>query len=595
MVDASNAFNSLNRQTALQNTRRLCPSLATMLINTYREPTDLFVDGDVLSSKEGTTQGDPLAMPMYAIATAPLIQKLNADVTQIWYADDASGVGRLPCLRRWWDQMNSLGPGFGYFANAVKTWLITKEEHLAKAKDTFAGTNVQITTDGKPHLGAPIGSLDFRKHFVDQKVQEWCNEVRVLSSIAHSKPQAAYAAFTHGMISKWTFLLRTVPDIQQNLQPLENMIRSTFIPAVTGRSPPNDSKRTLFALPTRLGGIGLADPSIQATFDFNASVSITESLTDAISSRSSAYSYEIIANQLKAKSEARLSNRSRSEEAADALKETLTGSLRRAMSLAQEKGSSSWLSALPIKEYGFSLHKGAFFDALALRYDWHPARTPSHCDCGANFSIEHSLSCPKGGFPTIRHNEIRDLTASLMTEVCNDVQLEPDLQPLTGEQLTYTTANVEDGARLDIAANGFWGGRYERTFIDVRIFNPHAPSNRNSDLATCYRKHERSKKRAYEQRVREVEHASFTPLVLSASGGMARGATNFYKNLASKLAMKWNQSYSTTISWLRCRLTFSLLQSSIQCIRGSRSSQGHACKTLPQINLVTSVSHLSHD
>ena len=160
--------------------------------------------------------------------------------------------------------------------------------------------------------------------------------------------------------------------------------------------------------------------------------------------------------------------------------------------------------------------------ALALRYDWHPARTPSHCDCGANFSIEHSLSCPKGGFPTIRHNEIRDLTASLMTEVCNDVQLEPDLQPLTGEQLTYTTANVEDGARLDIAANGFWGGRYERTFIDVRIFNPHAPSNRNSDLATCYRKHERSKKRAYEQRVREVEHASFTPLVLSASGVMGK-------------------------------------------------------------------------
>ena len=98
-----------------------------------------------------------------------------------------------------------------------------------------------------------------------------------------------------------------------------------------------------------------------------------------------------------------------------------------------------------------------------------------------------------------------------MTEVCNDVQFEPDLQPLTGEQLTYTTANVEDGARLDIAANGFLGGRYERTFTDVCIFNPHAPSNRNSDLATCYRKRERSKKRAYEQRVRKVEHASFTP------------------------------------------------------------------------------------
>ena len=265
------------------------------------------------------------------------------------------------------------------------------------------------------------------------------------------------------------------------------------------------------------------------------------------------------------------------------------------MSLTQEKGSSSWLSALPIEEYSFFLHKGAFLDALALIHDWHTAQTPSQCACGANFSIEHALSCPKGGFPSIRHNEIRDLTASLMTEVCNDVQLEPDLHPLTEEQLTYTTANVEDGARLDTATNGFWGGRYERTFTDVRIFNPHTPSNRNSDLATCYQKHERSKKRAYEQRVREVEHASFTPLVLSASGGMAREATNFYKNLASKLATKWNQPYSTTISWLHSCLTFLLLQSAIQCIRGSRSSQGHACKVLPQIDLVTSVSHLSND
>ena len=340
-----------------------------MLINTYREPTDLFVDGDMLSSREGTTQGDPLAMPMYAIATAPLIQKLNADVTQIWYADDASGVGRLPCLRSWWDQINSLGPGFGYFANAVKTWLITKEEHLAEAKETFAGTNVQITTDGKPHLGAPIGSPDFRKQFVDQKVQEWCNEVRVLASIAHSKPHAAYTSFTHGMTSK---CLGPSPTFNRTY----NLSRTQFVPlSLTGTSPPNDSERTLLALPTKFGGLGLVDPSIQAIFDFNTSVSITESLTNAISSRSPAYSYEIIAKQLKAKSEARLSNRFRSEDAADALKETLTDSQRRAMSLAQEKASSSWLSALPIKEYGFSLHKDAFFDALALRYDWHPARS----------------------------------------------------------------------------------------------------------------------------------------------------------------------------------------------------------------------------
>ena len=250
------------------------------------------------------------------------------------------------------------------------------------------------------------------------------------------------------------------------------------------------------------------------------------------------------------------------------------------MDLAQEKGASSWLTSLPIAEFGFTLHKGGFHDALALRYNWQPLQAPSSCECGAKFSVEHALSCPKGGFPSIRHNEIRDLTANLLTEVCSDVCIEPELQPITGEVLTGATSNVQDGARLDIAVNGFWGGQSERTFMDVRIFNPHAPSNQQS-LASCYRKQEAVKKRAYEQRVREIEHASFTPLVLSATGGMANQATVFYKRLASCLASKWDQPYSSTMSWLRCQLTFSLLRSAIQGIRGARSSCGHAIKAPP--------------
>ena len=67
-------------------------------------------------------------------------------------------------------------------------------------------------------------------------------------------------------------------------------------------------------------------------------------------------------------------------------------------------------------------------------------------------------------------------------------------------------------------------------------------SNKNQTPSACYRKHEREKKRAYDQR-REVEHSSFTPLVFSATGGMGREATCFYKRLASMLAHKWDQPY----------------------------------------------------
>ena len=74
-------------------------------------------------------------------------------------------------------------------------------------------------------------------------------------------------------------------------------------------------------------------------------------------------------------------------------------------------------------------------------------------------------------------NEIRDLTAQLLSETCPNVSIEPDLQPLTGETLTYLTSNTEDGARLDVRAEGFWGDRQQSAFFDVRVFNPLAQSN----------------------------------------------------------------------------------------------------------------------
>ena len=90
--------------------------------------------------------------------------------------------------------------------------------------------------------------------------------------------------------------------------------------------------------------------------------------------------------------------------------------------------------------------------------------------------------------------------------------------------------------------NGFWGGRSERFYDDVRVFNPYAPSNVSS-LSASYKRHETIKRRAYGQRIREVEHGSFTLIVLSATGGMAQEATMFYKHLASLLATKWNNDY----------------------------------------------------
>ena len=199
-------------------------------------------------------------------------------------------------------------------------------------------------------------------------------------------------------------------------------------------------------------------------------------------------------------------------------------------------------------------------------------RTPMFCACGATFAVDHALSCPKGGFPIARHNEICDITADLLTQVCQNVRIEPQLQPLTGEVLDGASSNTSGGARLDIAVNELWRSRFERAFLDVRVFNSFAPSNKNTSISYRYQKHKLEKRRVYDQCILEVEHLTFTPLVFSASGGMAKLSSIFYKRLVTLLADKWEHSYTSNICWLCCRISFCLLHSAIRCIRGARSS-----------------------
>ena len=90
------------------------------------------------------TQGDPLEMAMYTIGILPLIHRLDQQVKQVWYANDASAGGSLHHLHSWWNQLLRCGPEYGYFANAAKTWLIVKQEHLPLATELFADSGVQI-------------------------------------------------------------------------------------------------------------------------------------------------------------------------------------------------------------------------------------------------------------------------------------------------------------------------------------------------------------------------------------------------------------------------------------------------------------------
>ena len=175
----------------------------------------------------------------------------------------------------------------------------------------------------------------------------------------------------------------------------------------------------------------------------------------------------------------------------------------------------------------------------------------------------------EGGYVHLRHNQVRDLEAKLLSEVCHDVVTEPVLLLLSGEQFRLASANRADSARLDVSARGVWRPM-DKVFLDVRIFHPTASSNGDSN--NPFEKHEGEKKRSYNDRVIEVEKATFVPLVFSTTGAMGKEATTYHKQLATLLSQKRNISYSDAMAYVRCRLRFCILKTTLVALRGYRGS-----------------------
>ncbi len=605
LIDASNAFNSVKRETTLHNISILCPAFFIFLVNTYRKPIRLFIPlwKEEIPSLEGTTQGDPAAMGMYAISVVPIIAKakaLNHGLVQAWYADDGTGVGKLEQLLQWWELIANKGPMYGYYANAKKTILIVKKQHEEKARKLFENTGITIETEGSRHLGAALGTNGFVETYVQQKVQKWVKEIATLSEFALTEPQAAYSAFVFGIKSKWNFLQRTIPNCGPLFQPLEDSLRDCFLTNLTGQQL-SPLEREVLSLPARNGGLGIHNPVETAENNYNDSKMITNHISELILKQEWDSPNEEKTKEEKGKVVSR--KRAREKKQLESLKEKIAQKekginsnhseplLSKAMDLANQKGASSWLTALPLQENNFSLNKEEFRDALSLRYGWRPKQLPLKCACGANNSVSHCLDCKLGGYITMRHNETRNLFASFLRKAgCHGVAIEQQLLPVEGELDNYPGAEKGDESRMDVTALGLWGA-WQRAFLDIRVFDPYAPSYAKKSLNALITQHEKEKKRKYGARIREIEKGSFTPLVFTVTGGCGKECDIVLKRLATMIAEKSGNTHSSIMNLMRTQISFTLLRSCIVCLRGwRRPKRAENTETDPEI--VCSQAHI---
>ena len=207
---------------------------------------------------------------------------------------------------------------------------------------------------------------------------------------------------------------------------------------------------------------------------------------------------------------------------------------------------------------------------MAIRYRKPLLEVPPNCDgCSAPFDLSHALSCRKGGLVTQRHNEVRDAFGDLSSLAYGQVVREPVVREAN---------HSSDSPALvaDLSVNGVWVPQSEVLF-DVRIIDTDARSYLNRSPLDVLSAAEEEKKRKYHQACIE-RRAQFTPLCITVDGMLGKEASIFVRRLAERLSVKWDSNYCNMLCWIRTRLTFTILQATIFCLRGSRTkwhSMGH--------------------
>ncbi|XP_068703853.1 uncharacterized protein, partial [Montipora foliosa] len=377
-------------------------------------------------------------MAWYSVNTSMMIYYLRArcpGVKQAWLADDSAGGGVITSLYDWYKLLSQEGEKFGYLVNGSKSWLIVKSEEAAAEAARVFGDEVNITIEGQRHLGAVIGSQEYKDMYCKEKVRAWKGELETLSEIAKNQPHAAYIAFTKGFKSKFTYFLRTIKSFEDYIDPVQEVIDDLLLPTFFDQTEPlPDEVRQLATLTTAQGGLGVPDLRSEAPQQFTASASITAAHVDSITTQSTIMiTGENSVEELKRHHQALKAEREKAK--MESIDSTLSPDLLRLANQARDKGASSWLNAIPLKDQGLALNKQEFRDSLRLRYNLPLTDLPAQCVCGDRFNVGHALSCKKGGFVAQRHDGVRNLLTSFITKVCKNVEAEPRLLPLDNERM----------------------------------------------------------------------------------------------------------------------------------------------------------------
>ena len=236
-----------------------------------------------------------------------------------------------------------------------------KPEKEEAVRDLFGQTSINISTQGQKHVGAVLGSRSNLGEYVSEKVDDCVGQEVKLAEFPATQRQACYAAYTFGFKHKWMYyLIRTLSDNEELLEPLERTISDVQIPStiITGHTC-TTSERELLTLPLRKGGLGLENPVERAGFQHAMSLQVTAPLVGQIVSQVHEPPDDVLIKFLQL---TMLRERDvRLDDKFEKLRNSLPEKTKKAVDLAAEKGASNWLTVILVKEMDLKHFRGLYF------------------------------------------------------------------------------------------------------------------------------------------------------------------------------------------------------------------------------------------
>ena len=225
---------------------------------------------------------------------------------------------------------------------------------------------MKINAEGQRHLGTVIGPETFKLKYVQEKIYQWIKELRVLCKIAWCEPPAAHFGFIKGFKHKPIYFFKAIPTIKNQSKQLDNVIKTEFIPAITGGINCSDTERRLMSLPPRFGGLGipLFLESAQRAYDFLTILS-KDLIANTINQQPQ---FATNNNAKKIKSKIKLTKMQHHHEELQKLRSLLSDEQKRLSDLNREQGGSGWLTTIPLSEEDYDLIKQLFCDLIGIRY-----------------------------------------------------------------------------------------------------------------------------------------------------------------------------------------------------------------------------------